>query len=205
MRKHLRDPAKHAVMLDLSACSDGDLATLALAGRPNSSTKQAAYSALMNRHRTAVFRIARYHSGDEDAALDLTQESFIAAFAALKSYDPSRSFPHWIARIAINKCHDWARRRKVRQFFTFAKPLDAAQEAADPAPPADTHTADRQELQRTMTAIATLPATLKEVLVLRAIEGISQAETASLLSISEKAVETRLHRAREKLGNMLRG
>ena len=192
-------------MLDLSACSDGELAALALAGRPNSSSEQAAYSALLNRHRAAVFRIARHHSGDEDAALDLTQESFIAAFAALKSYDPTRSFPHWIARIAINKCHDWARRRKVRQFFTFAKPLDAAHDISDPTPPADTHTADRQELRRAMAAIATLPAKLKEVLVLRAIEGLSQAETAALLAISEKAVETRLYRAREKLGNRLRG
>jgi RNA polymerase sigma-70 factor (ECF subfamily) len=185
-------------MLDLSACSDGELAALALAGR------QVAYGALLNRHRARVFRIARYHSGDDDAALDLTQQSFIAAFAAMTSYDPSRSFEHWISRIAINKCHDWARRRKVRQFFTFAKPLEAAHDISDPAAGADAQAADRQALQQTMAAIALLPAKLKEVLVLRTIEGQSQTETAAILAISEKAVETRLYRAREKLGLLLK-
>ena len=141
---------------------------------------------------------------NDDAALDLTQQSFIAAFAALNRYDPARSFPHWISRIAINKCHDWARRRKVRQFFTFAKPLDTAYHLSDPAVPADTQAADRQELRRAMAAIATLPPKLKEVLVLRTIEGLSQTETAAMLAVSEKAVETRLYRAREKLGKMLR-
>jgi RNA polymerase sigma-70 factor (ECF subfamily) len=186
-------------MLDLTACSDGELAALALAGR------QAAFSELLNRHRAAVFRIARHHSGDDDAALDLTQQSFIAAFAALKRYDPSRSFPHWIARIAINKCHDWARRRKVRQFFSFAKPLDAAYDLSAPEASVETQVANRQELQRTMAAIACLPAKLKEVLVLRTIEGLSQAEASAVLNVSEKAIETRLYRAREKLGAMLRG
>lgn len=185
-------------MHDLSTCLDDELAALALAGR------QAAYGELLARHRVAVFRIARHHSGDDDAAIDLTQESFIAAFAALARFDPARSFRHWLARIAINKCHDWARRRKVRRFFSFARPLDAAGDIADPAVAADTQAADRQELRRTMAAIATLPARLKDVLVLRAIEGFSQAETAALLLVSEKTVETRLHRAREKLGLILR-
>jgi RNA polymerase sigma-70 factor (ECF subfamily) len=186
-------------MLDLAACSDGELAALALAGR------QAAYSELLHRHRGTVFRLARHHSGDDDAALDLTQQTFIAAFAALKRYDPTRGFAHWIARIAINKCHDRARRQKVRQFFAFARPLDAAHQVADPTVAADTVAADRQELQRVMAAIAGLPPKLKEVLVLRTIEGLSQAETAAILAVSEKAVETRLHRAREKLGQIVRG
>jgi DNA-directed RNA polymerase specialized sigma24 family protein len=50
-----------------------------------------------------------------------------------------------------------------------------------------------------------LPITLKEPLVLRTIEGLSQAETAAILSISEKAVETRLYRARTKLLESLGG
>ena len=50
--------------------------------------------------------------------------------------------------------------------------------------------------------IADLPTRLKEVLLLRAVEGMSQAETAALLGITEKAVETRLARARAKLSNV---
>jgi RNA polymerase sigma factor (sigma-70 family) len=180
-------------MLDLAACTDGELAALALAGR------QAAYRALMDRHRAAAFRLARHHCGNDDAAIDVTQQSFIAAFAALARYDGSRPFTHWLARIVINKAHDWARRRKVRQFFAFALPLDEAPEVAETSPDAETQMADREELARTMTAIAALPAKLKEVLVLRTIEGLSQYEAANVLGVSEKAVETRLYRARDKL------
>lgn len=185
-------------MSDLAASTDGELAALALAGQ------QAAYRVLMDRHRAAAFRLARHHCGNDDAALDVTQQSFIAAFAALGRFDPSRSFAHWLARIVINKSHDWARRRKVRQFLTYALPLEDARDVAEASPDAETQTADRQELDRVMAAIARLPARLKEVLVLRTIEGLSQSETASILGTSEKAIETRLYRARAKLTDILR-
>src|SRR3546814_9264080 len=103
-----------AVTLDLAGCSDGELAALALAGR------QSAYGELMRRHREPVYRLVRGHIGDADAALDVTQQSFIAAFAALARYDGARPFRVWMARIAINKCHDWTRRRAVRRLFSFA-------------------------------------------------------------------------------------
>lgn len=185
-------------VMDLESCEDGDLAALALAGQ------QAAYRALLDRHRDRVLRIARHHCGDDDAALDITQQTFISAFAALPRYDRARPFAHWIARIAINKSHDRVRRRKVLGFFHLARPLEAALERDDGAVAPDRQAEDRQELTRAMDGIARLPARLKEVLVLRCIEGLSQAETASLLQVSEKAVETRLYRARAKLSALLR-
>ncbi|WP_244624484.1 RNA polymerase sigma factor [Sphingomonas sp. So64.6b] len=183
---------------DLAGCSDGELAALALAGR------QSAYGELMRRHRDTVYRIVRGQIGNADEALDVTQNSFIAAFAALARYDRARPFRVWVARIAINKCHDWARRRAVRRFLTFAAPLSDAQQVADSAAPADAMLADKQALAHAMRAIAGLPASLKEPLVLRTIDELSQAETAQILGISEKAVEMRVYRARAKLEKMLR-
>jgi RNA polymerase sigma-70 factor (ECF subfamily) len=187
------------VTLDLGGCSDGELAALALTGR------QTAYGELMRRHRDAVYRLVRGYTGDSDAAFDVTQESFISAFASLTRYDRARPFRLWIARIAINKCHDWARRRAVRRIISLALPIEAAGEVADEAVAGDTLLSDREELQRTLAAIAALPAALKEPLILRTIEGLSQAETAQVLGISEKAVETRVYRARSKLEEKLRG
>lgn len=184
--------------LDLAGCSDGELAALALAGR------QSAYGELMRRHREAVYRLVRGHVGDADAALDVTQQSFIAAFSALGRYDGARPFRVWMARIAINKCHDWTRRRAVRRLFSFALPIDAASDVADETATPEGLLSDRQQLQRTMTAIAALPGSLKEPLILRTIEGLSQAETALVLGISEKAVETRVYRARARLAESLR-
>lgn len=184
--------------LDLAGCSDGELAALALAGR------QAAYGALMQRHRDPVYCLVRGQIGDADAALDVTQACFAAAFAALARYDGTRPFRLWIARIAINKCHDWARRRAVRRLFSFALPIDAADGIADTRASPETQLADAGELQRTMRAIAALPARLRDALVLRTIEGLSQAEAAQVLGVSEKAVETRLYRARARLTEDLR-
>ena len=179
--------------LALGECSDGELAALALAGR------QAAFSELLDRHRAPVFRLVRGTIGNDDAALDVTQEAFIAAFAALKSYDGTRPFKTWVSRIAINKCRDWARRRAVRRFFSFALPLEAAASIPDDSIPADQQLADRNELARVREGIAKLPLAIREPLILRTIEGLTQAETAEILGISEKAVETRIYRARKAL------
>ena len=106
----------------------------------------------------------------------------------------------WLSTIAINKCRDWGRKRTVRRFLSFAAPIGGEAEAvADGEVPIDAAAADRQELDRVTRAISTLPTNLKEALVLRTVEGLSQAETAEILSISEKAVETRLYRARARL------
>ena len=183
---------------ELADFTDGELAALALAGR------QHAYSVLMARHREPIYRLVRSHVGDGDEALDVTQQSFVAAFAALARYDRERPFRVWLSRIAINKCHDWARRRTVRRLFSFARPIGEAAEVAAEAVPADRALVGAQQLEAVMRAIASLPDSLKEPLILRTIEDLSQAETAEVLGISAKAVEVRLYRARARLAEMLR-
>ncbi len=180
-----------------SDSSDADLTCLALAGVEDG------YRRLLERHREPVFRLVRGLVRDSDAAIDITQEAFVAAFAALQRYDPERPFQAWMARIAINKARDWARRRKVRAFFTRAVGLDEAFALANKDPLQDEATEQRAELARVMKAITDLPHKLREVLVLRTIEDVSEADTALLLGISAKAVETRLYRARIKLDEIL--
>ena len=180
--------------LDWTALSDGELATLTIAGR------QPAFVEIVRRYRQPVFRLARYCLGDQDEALDLVQETFISAHQALPRYDGERSMKAWLSTITINKCRDWGRKRAVRRFLSFALPIDGqAESVADDQVAIDDAASDRQELDRVTRAISTLPMNLKEALVLRTIEGLSQAETAAVLSISEKAVETRLYRARARL------
>ena len=179
--------------------SDGELASLSVAGR------ETAFTEIVRRHRSVLYRLALGNVGDPDEALDIVQETFVSAHLALKRYDSARPMRAWLAAIAINKCRDWGRRRAVRRLFSFALPLDAAVEnLADDQPGNDVAASDRQELARLRRAIADLPAPLREPLVLHTIEGMSQAETASVLAITAKAVETRLRRARIKLEELLR-
>jgi RNA polymerase sigma factor (sigma-70 family) len=176
---------------------DADLATRASRGDED------ACRALIECHRDAVYRLIRSQTADADAALDLTQESFVAAFTNLHRYDLDRPFRGWIMRIALNKCRDWRRRQMVRRFFWQAQPLDGSLDVADERPGPDAEASSRQELARTREAIQRLPDKLREVLLLRTVEEMSQAAVAQFLGVSQKTVETRLYRARLKLTELL--
>ncbi|MDZ3831716.1 MAG: RNA polymerase sigma factor [Sphingopyxis sp.] len=184
---------------ELGQASDKQLAAMARAGGGP------AHRELLRRHKAPVFRLIQNNIGDADEAMDLTQEAFVAAFAAIGRYDGDRPFRVWIARIALNKCRDWARRRKVRAFFARALPLESAHHVASEVPAPDVATADRADLARVRAAMAELPPKLREVLLLRGVEEMSQAEAAAALGVSEKTIETRLYRARQRLRASLDG
>jgi len=92
----------------------------------------------------------------------------------------------------------------VRRFFTFARPMEEAGSVADAAQNPEEAVQSQAELARINAAIAALPANLRDVLVLRAVEGMSQSDAAQILGVSDKTVETRLYRARNKLAETLR-
>ena len=173
--------------------TDGELVALVLGGR------QAAFAEIVHRHKQPLHRLIAGIIGDDDEALDVVQDVFVAAHGSLRRFDMARPMRAWLARIAINKARDWRRRRAVRRLISAALPVEYASNVADNQPAIDTLAADREELRLVSTAIANLPANLRETLALRAIEGMSQAETAEALGISDKAVETRLYRARQRL------
>ena len=182
---------------DLSQFTDRELAALAQAGR------QEAFREFLRRYKAPVYRLVLNNVGDADEALDLTQEAFLSAFSALAQFDRNRSFRTWVSRIALNKCRDWARRRAVRSFFTRALPIESADGVALDSPGPDVEAEDRAEVMRVQAAVARLPARLREVLLLRGFEELSQAEAADLLQVSEKTIETRLRRARSRLRDFL--
>ncbi|MBS0546161.1 MAG: RNA polymerase sigma factor [Proteobacteria bacterium] len=180
--------------LDLHEFSDSELVALSLAGRDH------AFAELVRRHSDSLYRLALASLGNREDTLEVVQDIFVAAHGALRRFDDTKPLRPWLAAIGLNRCRDIARRRRVRHFLTFAKPLDSTNDNLPfDEPGADISAADRQELQRTFTAIAALPTALREPLILHTIENLTQAETAKLLKISEKAVETRLRRARQQL------
>lgn len=185
--------------LDLRQCDDKTLANLATGGH------EQAIREIMRRHQDAVFRLIRSNTRDPEEALDILQECFVSAFSAIHRYDADRPFKFWISRIALNKCRDWARRRAVRSFFWKARQVDPEVQLVSDLPDPGREAEGRNELAHVRNAISALPRKLREVITLRAIEELSQAETAEILNISEKAVETRLYRARSHLRRAIGG
>ena len=185
------------VMPDLDTLEDGALVALHLKGPPPG--RQAAFGALIRRHKQPLYRLVVAQIGDPDEALDLVQESFVSAHAALARYDPARSLRAWLARIALNKCRDWHRRRRVRHFLARVLPTEAGERIADPAADTQALAIGRDDLAQTLAAIARLPAALREPLLLCTVDELSHAEAAEALGITAKAVETRVRRARAAL------
>lgn len=167
---------------------------------------RAAFSELMRQTRTALFRFIRRYVGDEQEAWDLLQETYAAAWINIRRYDPARPFEAWIRTIALNKCRDWSRRRFVRRFIRGGVDLSSPEALAVPdgSVSADALIETGGRLSRLNEEMSRLPPHLKAPLLLTAIEGRSQGETALILGISVKAVETRVARARSKLSDALR-
>ena len=168
---------------------------------------RAAFSALMRQTRAALFRIIRRYVGDEQEAWDLLQDTYAAAWLNIRRYDPTRPFEAWIRTIALNKCRDWSRRRFVRRLIRSGVELSSPEAMAVPdgTESADERMEAGDRLARLNEAMGRLPPHLKAPLLLTAIEGRSQAETAGLLGVSVKTVETRVARARRKLSDALGG
>ncbi|MBI3439301.1 MAG: RNA polymerase sigma factor [Proteobacteria bacterium] len=163
-----------------------------------------AFAALMGRHKEWLYRFIRRYVGDGEEAYDLLQETFVAAWSALSAYDPARPISAWLRRIALNKCRDWNRRRLVRGFFYFAESLDRrAEQGVSLEAPNDAGEAAERDMQRLDRAVAALPASLKEPLLLTVFEGLSQREASEALGISPKAVETRIRRAKAALTRLM--
>lgn len=179
--------------------SDADLAARAVRGEDH------AFTRLMRRHRPGLYSFVRRYLGETDAATDVVQESFVAAWKALGRYDSRRPFGVWLRVIALNKCRDRGRRLAVRRVVFGEKDADSpeAQRQADPAPDAEASLLETQRRAALGRAIASLPMQLKEPLLLTYFEDLSQQQAADLLGISAKAVETRVYRARLKLAQAL--
>lgn len=158
---------------------------------------QRAFTHLMRRHKESLYRFVRGYVGDASEAYDLVQEALVAAWRALARYDTERSFGVWLKRIAINKCRDWRRRRTVRQFFYNAEHIDRP--GLDIAEPIAIASDQEHEFARLDDAIAALPASLKEPLLLSLTEELSHREIGEALGITAKAVEVRLYRAKRAL------
>ena len=160
---------------------------------------KAAFNTVMIQQAPRLHNVALRLMGNSSDAEDAVQEALAAAWFKLASFDQSRPINPWLTRITVNKCRDILRKRRVRQFFEFDGSGDIELRIADTAPDPSEDLQARQTLEVMQREITRLPAKLREPFVLVTFGDNSQAQAAHVLGISEKAVETRVYRARTKL------
>lgn len=166
------------------------------------------FTVLMSRYKSPLFRFILRNVGSRADAEDLLQDAFVSVYAKSSSYDPAWKVSTWIYRIALNKCRDHGRKRRLRRIFSLDRNFDADDGPLFPEPPdlgpdVESIVAHRQELQQLSDAIDKLPHTMRSALVLHSIEGRSQNECSEILGISRKSVEMLIYRARKTLRDQL--
>jgi RNA polymerase sigma-70 factor, ECF subfamily len=162
-----------------------------------------AFRTVMQMHNQRLYRIARGLTDNDNEAEDIVQESYVNAFEHFGEFRAESTLSTWLCRIVVNEALGRLRRR--RRAAVFAKSAARAnseviQFALDKhSGDAERTVAQRQILSLVEHATDRLPHAYRVVLVARAIEGLSNDETAELLGVRPETVRTRLHRARRLL------
>lgn len=162
----------------------------------------ALYEVLMRRYNERVYRAARSIVKDEDEAEDVMQQAYVNAYFHLRQFDRRAKFSTWLTKIAIHEALARARKRGRYEAVDFTEEENQAVERQPFRNPE--HHAFASELRSLLeSSIDELPDGLREVFMLRDVDGLNTLETAECLGVSEDVVKTRLSRARAALRNQL--
>ena len=161
----------------------------------------ALYEILMRRHNQRLYRVGVSILRNDTEAEDVMQEAYVRAYTHLRQFAGEAKFATWLTKIAVHEA--LARLRKRGRTEDIELILDTnlhvmasmGKMTRDPE-----MQAYDEELKVVLErAINVLPDTYRTVFVLRAVEGLSVAETAACLELSHEAVKTRFHRGRSLL------
>lgn len=179
--------------------TDGELVRQSLAGR------LAAYAELVQRWSARILAVCRAHAGRGGMAEDLAQESLVRALQSLATLTDQDKFGPWVRGIAVRACLDW---RKAKQ--TGQKPFSLLATPAGPFDPAgngesaEAAAERREDCERLRAAVAELPETYRETLLLYYCERLTYQDLAELLGISRATINLRLTKARALLRERLK-
>lgn len=165
--------------------------------RAAQSGDRAAFARLVERYWDRLYRWLYHLTRDRHAAEDLTQETFLKALAAIRSFRPGSNFRAWVFRIGHN---NFVNQKRADRRTKHPLPEDAA--GAEVGSPGDA-AENREALEVVGKAVAALPPDFRSALMLRVEEGLSFREVARVLGTTEETARWRVFKARQKLMKVL--
>lgn len=178
-----------------TALTDAEVVRRVLGGEP------ALFEVLMRRYNQRVYRAVRSVLRDEGECEDAMQQAWLGAYSHLDQFAGTAAFSTWLTRIALNEALGRARRRsRLAPAEELPEEDDSMATAAqDP----EGQAANRELGHILEAAIDELPDHYRSVFMLREVDGMSTADAALSLGVSEEVVKVRLHRARLALRDQL--
>ena len=161
--------------------------------------EHALFEVLMRRYNQRLYRVARSILRDEAEAEDVMQQAYVNAYVHLDQFADRARFSTWLTRIAVHEALARFRRRgRARQVDLSSDSNGHAALRSEGLDPEQALRASelRRVLERSLDA---LPRSARTLFIMREVEGLTTAETAECLGVSEDVVKTRLHRARLRL------
>ncbi len=206
-RKRAGSVTESSVEVDYTTLEDKELAGMAAKGR------EMAFRELLSRYERPVFSLVYRMVRDRTLAEDLSQEAFIRAFNAIKSYKPRYKFSSWIFKIANNHTIDYLRKRKLDTVSIDGSPhARTSEEEAQTRLVVESHEeapdryVEAKELGGQIEeAIGMLRPEYRTAVLLRHVEGYTYEEIAEIMELPLGTVKTYLHRARAELKGLLTG
>jgi RNA polymerase sigma-70 factor (ECF subfamily) len=163
-----------------------------------------AYDVLVRRYQERIYATVYHMTSNHEDANDLTQETFIKAFRALKSFKGDSSFYTWIYRIAVNKTINFLKQRKNRvqmslndMDFNAENDPDLVALVSDKTPRRDLNLSELQE--KLNAAMLKLSDDHRMVVTLHDIQGLSHDEIGKIMECNVGTVRSRLFYARQQL------
>ncbi len=158
-----------------------------------------AFNAIVRATMRRAYAVALGIVGNAEDAWDLSQEAYMAAHRARKSFDADRPFFPWFYRVLRNRCLNYVKKRARRMEIS----LDVLEERAGGGS-ADDLLLRRERIEAVWKALQTLSPEHREIIVLRNFQELSYKEISDILCIPEGTVMSRLYYARRALLEALR-
>ena len=154
-----------------------------------------AFAILVEKYEREIFEYSYFLIGDREEALDMTQETFLKAYTNIKTLRREEDFKFWLRRIARNLC--FKRIKKMR------REKELMERQREETLSLDSYVIKKEREERVKRALNKLPEKMREIIILRDIEGLSYKEIKEILNIPMSLVKVRIFRARNLLKKIL--
>ncbi len=157
---------------------------------------RAAFGRLVERHQQEIYRLCYRYVNDHDDAADVTQEVFLRAYRAIRSFRGESAFSTWLYRIAVNACQTFRASRRPHDELKESSVVSAGGEVLD-------RIERRERIHAVREAVARLPAKQRATLVLKVYQELTHEQVAEILGTSVGTAKANLFHALANLRRLL--